>query len=356
VRCLAILTFLSFISCAHAPLNTVISHDCKDPIQSPGLSGRLSDDTVIARWNGGELKYQSINEALTPRFRQMKNAYLSEVHSIELDVLNARVAKALIKQESTRRGISEEAYMSSVAESSKKVEDADVQEFYDANRSRINESFEKVAGEIRSYLEKENKKDLVRSEIEKLYENAEVELLLPQPKLIPNSFQLEGRPRKGPADAALTIVEFSDFECPYCRLSASDIERRLSSREDKVAVVFLHYPLSFHKNAKPAAVASECAHRQQAFWPFHDAVFAAQDDLSEALYLEIAKQLKLDLGQFTKCLIDPKAREAVEADMKQGVNAGVKGTPSLFLNGIPATRGVPSGAEIDAIINARPAS
>jgi protein-disulfide isomerase len=350
VRISAVCASLLLLSCAHAPSGSITTVVCKDLIAEDSLAGRLDPATPVVRWSRGQLTYKEIAEELKGSFRALKNKFLSDIHSQETDAINAQVAKILIEDEAKQRDQSSEEYMSSIADSFDPIDESQVQEFYDANRSRLNKSYEELSGQIRTYLEKEKKKNLVRSEITRLYEKAEVELMLPEPKLIPVRFDLKGRPRKGPKDAAVTLVEFSDFECPYCRLSASDISRRLISREENVAVVFLHYPLSFHKQAKPAAIASECAHRQGEFWAFHDALFEVQDELGEALYLKIATKLGIKIDQFKKCLTDPKALKQIEADTEQGLQAGVKGTPTIFMNGLRAPRGVPTAEELDVVI------
>jgi len=338
-------------ACAHNGGSNFNRHVCQDLTKADSTAtGRLDGSVVVARWSGGELLYAEIEKEGRGRTRQLRNDFFTELHEHELDLLNSRIAKSLIRIEAEKKGQNEEDYMSSVAEQAENISEEQVREFFDANQSRLNQPFELLRDQIQAYLKQEKQKELVRAEINRLYEVAQVEILLPEPSLIPVNFNLEGRPRKGPADAAVTIVEFSDFECPYCRVAASDLERRLKTREDKVAVVFLHFPLRFHKNAKPAAIATECAHRQGKFWEFHNAVFESQKELTEARYLEIALELKLDTDGFKACLSDPTAAKQVESDMEQGKKAGVKGTPSFFINGLFSTSGIPSEEDLDKLI------
>jgi protein-disulfide isomerase len=352
VRILYFLVLVSSVGCVHQAAPKSTHHICQDLTKNSSISlGRLDADLVVARWAGGEIMYANIEKEAKGKSRQLKNDFLSAIHSHELELVNSMIAKSLIKAEAKKRSQSEEDYMSSVAVDAVEISKEQVRDFFDANQSRLNQPFEQIGDEIREYLKKEKQKELVRAEINRLYETAQVDIVLPSPNLIPVDLDLKGRPRKGPADAAITIVEFSDFECPYCRVAAHDIERRRKGREDKIAVVFMHFPLNFHDSAKPAAIASECAHRQGQFWAFHDAVFESQRSLSKRRFIEIATELKLELNDFEACLLDPVAAAQIESDMKQGSEAGVRGTPNFFINGLQSARGLPSAEDLDDLLD-----
>lgn len=140
-------------------------------------------------------------------------------------------------------------------------------------------------------------------------------------------------PSFGPADAKVTVVEFSDFECPYCSRAASVTTQVKEKYGEKIRFVFRQFPLSFHDNARVAAEASIEAHKQGKFWAFHDKLFANQRALDRASLEGYAKELKLDLNQF-KTALDAKAHSPqVQADMDLGGEVAVQGTPTLFVNG-----------------------
>jgi protein-disulfide isomerase len=143
----------------------------------------------------------------------------------------------------------------------------------------------------------------------------------------------EGNPPAfGPADAKVTIVEFSDFECPFSR--AADATKKIKEKYgDKVRFVFRQFPLSFHSHAHLAAEASLAANEQGKFWEFHDKVFANQKALERANLETYAKEIGLDLNKFKKALDDKTYAAAVDAEMKLGEEAAVDGTPTMFLNG-----------------------
>ncbi len=147
------------------------------------------------------------------------------------------------------------------------------------------------------------------------------------------NIDLTGSPFLGPEKAPVTIVEFSDFECPYCSKTVALNEALLAKYPTQVKIVFKQFPLSFHKQAQPAALAALAAHHQGKFWQYHDLLFENQKALSEAGYVEAAKKVGLDVQKFNSDRNSPGTRQQLEYDINEGRKAGVRGTPTLFLNG-----------------------
>ena len=137
----------------------------------------------------------------------------------------------------------------------------------------------------------------------------------------------------GPADAKVTLVEFSDFECPFCSRAANVLTQVKEKYSDKVRVVFRHFPLSFHKNAHLASQASIAAGEQGKFWEFHDLMFENQKKLDRASLDGYAKKLGLKMNLFKKALDGGAHKATVDGDMKLGETVAVSGTPTMFLNG-----------------------
>jgi protein-disulfide isomerase len=140
-------------------------------------------------------------------------------------------------------------------------------------------------------------------------------------------------PAKGPANAPVTIVAFSDFECPFCSRVLPALKQIEEQYKDKVRIAFKHQPLPFHANAKPAAAASMAAHEQGKFWEYHDKLFANQRALDRASLERYAEELKLDMGKFKAALDSGKYNELIEADSAEGMRVGANGTPTFFING-----------------------
>lgn len=150
-------------------------------------------------------------------------------------------------------------------------------------------------------------------------------------------------PAIGPENAPITIIEFSDYECPYCRRWFDDVyEKLLESYPEQVRLVFRDFPLtSIHPNAQPAAEAANCANEQGAFWPFHDRIFSMQLGLNKEAYLQYAQDLNLDLASFEQCIAERRYQQEVEADLNFAANLGINSTPTFFINGIPVVGAQP---------------
>ncbi len=147
-------------------------------------------------------------------------------------------------------------------------------------------------------------------------------------------FDLEGAPVRGtPMGAAITIVEFSDFECPYCREAHPILGRIVRQFEGRARMVFKHYPLPMHEHATLAAIAANAAGRQGKFWEMHDMLFEHQDALERSNLERYAADLRLDLTRFRADLDDEAMAASVQADREAGRAAGVRGTPSIYVNG-----------------------
>ena len=154
----------------------------------------------------------------------------------------------------------------------------------------------------------------------------------PDPDKI-HQVKVDGSPTKGAANAKVTIVEFSDFQCPYCGRVGPTLARLLEEYPDDVRIVYKHLPLSFHKQALPAAKASMAAERQGKFWEFHDELFKNQRQLTDERFVEIAKSLGLDTKKFEEDYRSAEVATQVAQDMNEARRLGVTGTPGFFVNG-----------------------
>ncbi len=244
-------------------------------------------------------------------------------------ILRDLVYARLRTMEAARLGISAEALAARFDEAAEPVTEAEVRAFH---RDRgITEPLEQIGPQIRSYLERqavEGARAAAYAELERRYAVA----YLLEPLRI--EVAADGFPAHGPADAPVTVVEFSDFECPYCARLASVLDEVKRHYGDTVRVVYRHYPLTgIHPNAWKAAEASLCAHQQGRFWEFHDLLFADQGALGAADLKAKAERLDLDAESFGECLDSGRHYDAVLADVRAGDAVGVSGTPALFVNG-----------------------
>lgn len=156
-----------------------------------------------------------------------------------------------------------------------------------------------------------------------------------RPKLLedPVAIPVAGSPERGPQDARITLVEFSDFECPYCSLAVAQVNAIMAAYPKDVKLIYKQFPLSMHPHASLAAAASLAANAQGKFWPMHDVLFQNSRKLNRQNILAWASELHLDIGKFTADLDSGKYQAVIQKDMSDGEAAGVYGTPAFFING-----------------------
>ncbi len=149
---------------------------------------------------------------------------------------------------------------------------------------------------------------------------------------------------QGAKNAKVTLVEYSDFQCPFCQRHLPTIQQALKDYPNDVRLVYRYYPLSFHPEAQKSAESAECAFAQggdTAFWKMHDELFAAQATLSRATYTDLAKKIGLDTAKFDKCVDSGQMASRITTDLNEGTSAGVEGTPATFVNGTLVSGAVP---------------
>jgi protein-disulfide isomerase len=184
---------------------------------------------------------------------------------------------------------------------------------------------------IRLDLESRAKLDGYKRSVAAIVAGATVERRLrpPQP---PDSLVRVTGPVKGERNAPVMVVEYSDFQCPYCREANPELQRILADYGKRVALVYKHLPLPNHPQAFKAAQASFCAGEQNKFWEYHDRLFAV-DDLGEPALRQYASDLGLQAEPFSACMAASRSASAVRRDSSEGMQAGVQGTPAFFVNG-----------------------
>lgn len=209
--------------------------------------------------------------------------------------------------------------------------EADVASWYSENAARVQgATLEDVRQPIREFLVREREVAVRLAYLDRLREKMPVRIMLEPPRV---AVADAGRPVRGPAEAPVEIIEFSDFECPFCGRATPTVAQVLEEYGDQVRLVYRHYPLPNHPNARAAAEASLCAHDQAQFWPYHDRLFANASRLTIPDLKQHASDLGLERTPFDACLDSGKYRAEVELDIAAGNEVGVSGTPAFFING-----------------------
>lgn len=281
----------------------------------------LDPNTVVATY--GEGKKVTLGE--------LDQKIAKDIFELRRKHLEAMVLENLLNQEASKVGKTEEQFLKDLEEKlAPPITDEEVAQIYEANKERAGgRSLEEVKPMIVGQLRQQKAQDAIVGYLEKLKSDAKVKLMLPEPRV---NVAATG-PSKGPAGAQVTIVEFSDFQCPYCSRAAKTAEQVLTAFAGKVRLVFRDYPLPFHDKAKKAAEAGHCADEQGKFWEMHNWMFDHQDKLDVAGLKDGAKSLGIDPTKFDPCLDSGKYAKAVDDSMNEGQKAGVSGTPAFFING-----------------------
>ena len=252
-------------------------------------------------------------------------------HDVLETSLRQLVFRHLLALEAERTGTTAAALEAGVEAAAVPVQDQDIELFYQRNQARIGRPLAEVAGQIRAFLERQA---LVRARDE-FFSSLEARFAV-EYRLDPLRFDVasDGFAARGGADAAVTIVEFSDFECPFCVRVQPTLERVMEQYAGRVRLVYRHFPLtSIHPQAWKAAEASLCAGEQDRFWQYHDLVFAEQHAMTVSDLKEKARRIGLAGAEFDSCLDSDRHSEAVRRDLLAGTAAGVSGTPAFFVNG-----------------------
>jgi len=304
-----------------------------------GLALAQNSSKAVATVNGQPITDEELQREAAPELQRLEDKRLQflagherEKQKAVEDALTEIVNGKLLDAEAKKRGISIDDLVSQEVQDKVTVPDEnEIRAFYDANKSRINGSFIETALDIRNYLVEERRDQAFSSLLSKLRKDYGYRSMLEPIRL---KVVTEGHPAKGPATAPVTIVEFSDFECPYCGGLYPTLKQIEGNYKDKIRIVYRQFPLNaIHPRAQKAAEASLCANEQGKFWQLHDAMFTDQQKLTVDDLKAKAAALSLDMAAFGSCLDSGKHAEAIRESIVEGSKAGVDGTPALFING-----------------------
>ncbi|HYB99044.1 MAG TPA: thioredoxin domain-containing protein [Candidatus Limnocylindrales bacterium] len=259
----------------------------------------------------------------------MKNE--QERYEILEQGLDNMVSDKLLEMEAKTRGTTVEALKQELMSAEVPEPTAEqIQALYDQAKEQLGgQTLDQVKPRIIEYLKGQERAKKAQALLAELRTKHPTAI-----KLAPPTVEVSdaGREAKGPANAKVTIIAFSDYECPFCKRADETVHQVLKEYEGKIRYVHRDYPLPFHKNARKAAMAARCAGDQGKFWEFNEALFKATD-ISEPKLGEIATTLTLDKAKFDECLASDKYKTMIDEDVEAAGEAGVSGTPAFFING-----------------------
>ena len=313
---------------------------CQDPAAPSGAEAHKSPATggsadagappkdVAATINGRIITGTEVDALIAAQVYGLQQ----RIYALRRKALESLIDNILIEENARAEGITAEELKKRLFPENVEISQAEVEKVY-ASRATVYAAYnpDEAKRKIRRDLENLAKTKAYQAALVALRDRARVDIRLavPQPPLVSVS---DSGPSQGPADAPVTIVEFSDFECPYCKQEAATLHQLLQAYPGKIRVVFKQTPLPIHARAFRAAQASVCAAQQGKFWPYHDKLFAASD-LSEDALRSYAVQVGLSARDFDQCLSSDASAASVARDVQEARTAGVQMTPAFVING-----------------------
>jgi len=259
--------------------------------------------------------------------RLVQALYLARREALE-EIISSR----LINDEAKARGVDAAALIEKEISGHAPVPtESDIAFWYQTNAARVQgATLPQVHDAIKSLLIEQRMAEAHDAFVGKLKEKVAVTVNLEPPR---QKVEVAGHASKGPQNAPIELVEFSDFQCPFCQRANPTVEEVLKTYGNRIHFVYRHFPLPNHPNARPAAEAAACADEQGRFWPFHDELFANPGKLTNDDLKQHAAAAGLEATRFNACFDGHRFKNDVDKDIKEGNQAGVTGTPAFFING-----------------------
>ena len=334
---------LSFLSVLFVTLSLIILASCSDsarakmnfvfktPPPKPGLAAKIGDKEITDDMLIGSDKLD---------FFELKKREFD----LKMDRLNKLLVDELIGAEAKQANMSLEDFINKkIIGGEVKISDKDYKKFVAEKHIPDSQINAQIKERIMSYLQTLKKQDLIIEHVTKLTKGKPIEVYFTKPKLQVDVEVGNDAPAMGKEGALVTVIVFSDFQCPFCARGAESVAAIKKKYGNKVRIAFRHFPLPMHHDARPASEASMCVNEQSSdkFWKFHDIVFKNQDKLDKANLEKFAKEAGADVKKFNECVEAKKYADVVQKDMEYGEKIGVKSTPTFFVNGQLVSGAVP---------------
>jgi len=285
----------------------------------------------LAEVNGVAITAQELDRALGTKLTQLQE----QIYNLKSQELDALIRQRLLATEAAKRGVSVTALLDlEVTSKVDLVTEQEIDAFYHANKGGVKGDEATVRQQIRAYLQHQKLTARLDLFVQSLRSQAKIVVHLKPPPVHRLVVSTDGAPFRGAPDAPVTIVEFSDFHCPFCKGVLPTLTQLESRYGDKIRIVFRDYPIDgLHPAARKGHEAARCASEQGKFWPYHDKLFANAPKAAPEDLRTYATEVGLNLGDFEKCFSSGKYQAAVQKDIDDGLRAGVTGTPAFFING-----------------------
>jgi protein-disulfide isomerase len=286
---------------------------------------------ALASVNGKPITSAEVDKSIASDLAKLE----AQIYELKKARLDAIIEEQILAQEASKRGKTIAALLEAeVTSKQSPVTDEEVAVFYGANQAKLQKDLNSWRDEIRKYLNAQKATERRQAFVKELRKQNKVEVFLKSPPVFRAEVSTAGAFTKGPAAAPITLVEFSDFHCPFCKRIQPTIAQVLAKYDGKIRIVYKDLPLdNLHPQARAAAEAARCAGEQGKFWEFHDKVYAGDPDATAPTMQLYAQQVGLDAAKFEACRSSRKYQAPVQADAAEGGRLGITGTPAFFING-----------------------
>jgi protein-disulfide isomerase len=290
-----------------------------------GFAQAQKSDDAVARINGrvvtrSELEQKEAGKLLQPRF---------DLYHAQREALDQLIDDEILQAEAARRSLTVQQLLDQEVTSKVKDPTEDQMAVY-YEGLQTDQSFAALRGQILAQVRRSRESKAKAAFLASLREKAKIQILLPTPHV---DVALGDAPVRGQKGAPILMVEFADFECPFCQQMQPQLDRLFKEYGAKLAFVMKDFPLPIHPHAEKAAEAARCANDQGAFWPYHDLLFQDRNNLEVPKLKDDARALGLDAARFNQCLDSGQQAAAIQKDFAQAQQLGLTGTPSFFING-----------------------
>ncbi len=301
----------------------------KEAPKAADASATAAGSDVVATIGDEKISKADLDKAAANQLSRLRQ----QEYDIKENVLEGMIQQKLLEKEAAGRKIGvPELLKAEVEDKITAPTKEEIQQFYDKNKSRMGgRSFEDASADIERALRGQRQNEKRMQFLRSLEDKANVKILLDPPRAdikIASDAQI-----LGPATAPVTLVEYSDFQCPFCKRAHPTVEQLLKDYGDKIRLVYRDYPLAMHQRAFPASIAARCAADQSKYWEYHRNLMEVNGDLSVDDFKKRAGDLGLDVTAFAACLDSKRHDAGVQASFDEGAALGVTGTPAFFING-----------------------
>jgi protein-disulfide isomerase len=305
----------------------------------PLLAAESPTIEPIAEVNGEAITTKDLDSALGTKLARLEE----QIYDLKRQELDSLIAQKLFAQEAAKRKISVSQLLDAeVTAKVPLVTETEIDAFYRANKANIRGNDPETRQKIRAFLQQQKFNAQRELFIKSLRSRGNVIVRLQPPPVTRVDVSIKDAPFRGAADAPVTIVEFSDFECPYCKRAHSTLIQLLEKYAGKVKLVHRDFPLdSIHHQAQRSAEAARCAQDQGKFWQYYDTLFKESPKLSPGDLNRYAAQVGIDTKKFDACLKASAHKNIIQRDVNEGRRLGITGTPAFFINGRPISGAQP---------------